>query len=394
MHPEQSPFKPGQIVPFEFFVGRIEEIERLLSMVKASTQGQFKIGFISGERGIGKSSLASLVRHVSDSNHNTAGCHVHLGGVGELNEMVRTTFDRLLNESIDKSWHQQMKDFFGSRVQKVGLFGISLELNLTDKDLPVLSRNFVPSMKNLLDKLNEQKDALLLILDDINGLATSTDFANWLKSTVDEISTSGHKMPLCILVVGLEERRQELINCQPSLARVFDLINISPWADSEATDFYQRYFQSAGAKIEDTELEKLVSFTGGLPVLAHEIGDAVWRAAKNLEITPKEVNEGIATAAEIIGRKFLEPQIFRAIQSEKYRSILRKIASEFDTVFLRSELVASLTGQEAKVIDSFLRRMKHLGAIESVEGVKGGYKFPNRLHELYFWMESQMQKTP
>jgi hypothetical protein len=392
MNPEQSPFKPGQIVPFEFFVGRIEEIERLLSMVKASTQGQFKIGFISGERGIGKSSLASLVRHVSDSNHNTAGCHVHLGGVGELNEMVRTTFDRLLNESIDKSWHQQMKDFFGSRVQKVGLFGISLELNLTDKDLPVLSRNFVPSMKNLLDKLNEQKDALLLILDDINGLATSTDFANWLKSMVDEISTSEQKMPLCILVVGLEERRQELIEGQPSLARVFELIDISPWSDDETSEFYQNAFRSMNAKIEEPELSRLVQFTGGLPVLAHEIGDAVWRTAQSLNINAREVTQGISIAAEIIGRKLLEPQIFSAIRSERYRSILRKIAGEPQMYFRRAELVENLTEKEVNVVDNFLRRMKQLGAIETIADVKGGYRFPNLLHALYFWLESEYAK--
>ena len=67
-------------------------------------------------------------------------------------------------------------------------------------------------MRHLLDKLSDQKEALLLILDDINGLATSENFANWLKSTVDEITTSGQEMPLCILVVGLEERRRELIS--------------------------------------------------------------------------------------------------------------------------------------------------------------------------------------
>ena len=39
MKPELSPFKPGQTVPLEFFVGRIAEIERLQSMVKASTRG-------------------------------------------------------------------------------------------------------------------------------------------------------------------------------------------------------------------------------------------------------------------------------------------------------------------------------------------------------------------
>ena len=392
MKPELSPFKPGQTVPLEFFVGRIKEIERLQSMVKASTQGQFKIGFISGERGIGKSSLASFVRHLSDRNCNTAGCHVYLGGVGELNEMVRKTFDRILNESIDKSWHQQAMGFFGDRVRKVGLFGFSLELNIDDRDLPTLSRNFVPSMRNLLEKLKEQKDALLLILDDINGLATSTDFANWLKSMVDEISTSEQKMPLCILVVGLEERRQELIEGQPSLARVFELIDTSPWSDDETSEFYQNAFQSMNAKIGEPELSRLVQFTGGLPVLAHEIGDAVWRTAQSLEINAREVSQGIFIAAEIIGRKLLEPQIFRAIRSERYRSILRKMAGESQMYFRRAELVANLTEKEAKVVGSFLQRMKKLGAIETIDGVRGGYKFPTFLHALYFRLESEYAK--
>ena len=120
---------------------------------------------------------------------------------------------------------------------------------------------------------------------------------------------SEQKIPLCILVVGLEERRQEMVAIQPSLARVFELIEISPWSGEETVEFYQSAFQSTNAKIEKTELDTLVHFTGGLPVLAHEIGDAVWRTAQSLEINRSEIYEGIFSAAEIIGRKLLEPQI-------------------------------------------------------------------------------------
>ena len=60
--------------------------------------------------------------------------------------------------------------------------------------------------------------------------------------------------------------------------------------------------------------------------------------------------------------------------------------------FRRAELVANLTEKEAKVVDSFLRRMKQLGAIETVADVKGGYRFPNLLHALYFWLESEYAK--
>ena len=389
MNPETSPFRPGQPVPIEFFVGRIREIERLRSMVKAGTQGKFRIGFVSGERGIGKSSLASFVRHLSEHENQVAGCHVFLGGVDDLKEMLRRTFDRLLKESMDKPWHEQIKKFFGNHVRKVGLFGVTLELNLQDSDWSTLAHDFVPTVRRLLDEIQDQKSTLFLVLDDINGLAGSEAFANWLKNTVDEISTSQQKMSLCILVVGLEERRQELVSKQPSLARVFELIDIAPWSDDEAIDFYRNSFDSVGAKIAATDLRQLVQLTGGVPILAHEIGDAVWRTARGLQIDSKEVREGISTAAELIGWKLVQPQVFRAIRSERYHSILRIMSGAPRMHFRRSELMKRLAGDERKVIDNFLQRMKRLGALETDPETKGGYRFPNLLHTLYFRMESQ-----
>ena len=389
MNPETSPFSPGQPVPIEFFIGRIREVKRLRGMVRASTQGKFRIGFVSGERGIGKSSLASFVRYLSEHESQVAGCHVFLGGVEDLNEMLRRTFDRLLKESMDKPWHEQIRNFFGNHVRQVGLFGVTLELNLQESDWSTLAHDFVPTVRRLLNEIKDQKRALFLILDDINGLAGSEVFANWLKSTVDEISTSQQKMPLCILVVGLEERRQELVSKQPSLARVFELIDIAPWSDDEAMDFYRKSFDAVGAKVADSDMHQLVRFTGGLPVLAHEIGDAVWRTAEGPEIESKEVWEGILTAAEVIGRKLLQPQVFRAIRSERYRSILRKMSGAPRMSFGRSELMGRLSDNERKVMDNFLRRMKRLGALETDPEVKGGYQFPNLLHMLYFWIESQ-----
>ena len=376
-------------MPIEYFIGRVREVKRLRGMVKASTQGKFRIGFVSGERGIGKSSLASFVRHLSEHENQVAGCHVFLGGVQDLKEMLRRTFDRLLKESMDKPWHEQIKNFFGNNVRRVGLFGVTLELSLQDSDLSTLAHDFVPTVKRLLDEIQDQKSALFLVLDDINGLAGSEVFANWLKSTVDEISTSQQKMPLCILVVGLEERRQELVSRQPSLARVFEVINIAPWSDDEAMDFYRNSFDSVGAKIAATDLRQLVQFTGGVPILAHEIGDAVWQTARGLEIDSREVRQGILTAAELIGWKLVQPQVFRAICSERYRSILRKRSGALRMRFRRSELMERLSDNERKVMDNFLRRMKRLGALETDPEVKGGYRFPNLLNTLYFWMESR-----
>ncbi len=395
MLPESSPFTPGQPVPIDFFVGRISEVERLRSLVRAATQGRFKIGFVTGERGIGKSSLVSFVRHLCESEDTVAGAHIFLGGASGLEDMIKRTFDRILKDSVDKSWSEKVSKFFGDRVRKVGLFGASVELNLKVEELSTLAHDFVPSLRQLVTQLKDERTAFLLILDDINGLADSSEFANWLKSTVDQIGTQNKPFHVCILVVGLEERRLSLIKLQPSLARVFDITEIRPWSEEETSNFYQQSFQrTAAIQVSAEALATMVQFTGGLPVFAHEIGDAVWRQALKPTVKLDEAIAGIFDAAEIIGRKFLEPQIFQAIRSPRYRSILRKLADRsLNPLLQRAEIRKKLTVEENRVLDNFLNRMKQLGAIvpENEAGV-GSYRFANQLYQLYFQLESARAK--
>ena len=52
---------------------------------------------------------------------------------------------------------------------------------------------------------------------------------------------------------------------------------------------------------------------------------ALARGAGDGSIEESAVLEGVLSAAEVIGRKLLEPQMFNAIRGERYRSILKKV---------------------------------------------------------------------
>jgi len=392
-----SPFTPGVPVPVDFFVGRLAEVERLRKKVTAATGGQLQIAFLTGERGIGKSSLASFVRHLVERNNQVLGLHTYLGGVESLEEMVRRVFDRLLKASIETAWHEKVKKFFGNHIREVGLFGISLEFGAPQEDLNRLVHDFAPALRNLTNQLKDEKKGIFLILDDINGLAASPAFANWTKSLVDEIATSQERLPLCLMLVGLEERRQSLIELQPSLARVFDLIHIKAWSKEETRTFYKNAFSKAGMTIADSALDSLTEFAGGLPVLAHEIGDAAFNLDADGQIDSADAEKAIVAAADIVGRKHLQPQVFQAMHSTRYRSILRKLAS-LDAIgpqFQRSAVLKHLSKDEVRVFDNFVRRMSELGVLtKDPERGAGCYKFPNLLHLLYFSMEAVQQKAP
>lgn len=385
-----SPFTPGLPVPVEFFVGRLAEIEQLRDKVISALSGRLQVEFLIGERGIGKSSLASFVRFLSERDHQVLGLHTFLGGVTSLEEMVRRVFDRLLKESVGKSWHGKIKQFFGNRIREVGLFGISMEFEAATQDLKRMVNDFAPALRNLVERVKDEKKGIFLILDDINGLASSPDFANWLKSLVDEIATSQKPLPLSLLLVGLEERRQALIGLQPSLARVFDLVEIRVWSKEETATFYKNAFSSVGIEVEDPAVELLVRYAGGLPVLAHEIGDAAFTLDNDGRIDRDDAIQAVIAAADIIGRKHLEPQVFRAIRSTRYRSILRKLArGPFEPTFQRSDVRKRLSGDEVRVFDNFLRRMEKLDVLaRDPERGAGAYRFTNLLHYLYFMMEA------
>jgi hypothetical protein len=126
----------------------------------------------------------------------------------------------------------------------------------------------------------------------------------------------------------------------------------------------------------------------------HEIGDAIFWADKDGIITEKDAFLGITVAAEKVGEKYLDPKVYRAIRSPKYRSILRKFGEiEIPRNFLKRDVEAKLKESDKRVFHNFLRRMRDLGIIETdLERGTGAYKFVNEIYPIYIWMESERSK--
>lgn len=123
----------------------------------------------------------------------------------------------------------------------------------------------------------------------------------------------------------------------------------------------------------------------------HEIGDAVYWLVQDNVVSVEDAVDGVFEAAERIGKKYLEPKVYRTIRSERYRSILRKIGS-FSPVFTRKEIVSKLTREEQNVFDNFIKTLRKLGIIEPyMELGRGAYSFVNPIYPVYIHLESVKQ---
>jgi hypothetical protein len=386
---ENSPFTPGNPVPLEFFVGREKQIREIVRYANQSTQGKLENVFLSGDRGIGKSSLAAFSRHYLQESNNFIAVHVFLGGIETLTELVRRIFEAIYKDHNKKSWFKKIADFFGNYVEKVGIFGIDVTFNPSEKKLAELVNYFPQALYNITEKIKGDKQAIFIILDDINGFCKKPDFANWYKSFVDYVAVHQLEFPVFLMLIGLPEIRDSLSEHQPSLLRIFRVIEIEKLNNKEVSEFFKKTFDRVQMTIDPDALQTMTEFSNGLPILMHEIGDAIfWNAAGN-NVNDKTALAGILEAADRIGKKYLDPKVYRAIRSERYRAILRKIGEAIQPEFHKHDILKKLNETEQKAFGNFLNRMTQLGIInQDIEKGRGYYKFVNKLYPIYIWLES------
>jgi len=366
-------------------------VGELIRYVEQAKSGKQENAFLAGERGIGKSSLAAFLRYYAATKMNILGIHVFLGGISTLKLTVHHVLEEILKETKREGWFQDIARFFGKYIKEIGLFGISVSFNPPEADLKELVRQFPEILNNLLKDIRKKRDGLFIALDDINGLVGEREFADWYKSFVDEIATHYKDFPVFIMLIGLPEKRDALSKLQPSLMRIFRVVEIEKLSDHEVREFLVRAYRRVSMKIRAKAIDLMVKYSSGLPLLMHEIGDATYWIDQDGLIDREDAIQGVLTAAEKVGQKYLDPKVYRAIRSPRYRSILRKLGKmRISRSFRKKEVEAKLSEEEKKVFHNFLKRIKELGVIESdFEAGRGAYRFVNEIYPIYIWMESE-----
>jgi len=414
MKAERSPFTPGQPVPVEYFAGRMQEINQLIHSIRQSTSGRGEHVFITGEKGIGKSSLAGFAKYLAENDNQLIPADLKLvapycllGGAINLIDVCKCIVSKLIEELKQPSILGHIKNALRDYIDEIEptLLGVGLKItfNKDDKVLNTLPTNFITLLRVLaeLAKRNERK-GIMIILDDINGIAKVSGVANFMKSTIDEIAIKPLPLPVSVILVGIPERMDDLSNEQSSIRRIFRVIELNRMREEESREFLEKAFQRVNLQYKKSAINRMVHFSGGFPALLHEIGDATVLIDSDGSIDEKDVAEGLPMAAVNVGRKYLDPKVYREIRSKTYRSILGKVTKllpqrdltpEERTIKRKETLLkAGLINSEKKNLENFFRKMVSLGVLRKVG--TGEYEFANELFRYYLtiWLPETSDK--
>lgn len=389
-----SPFFPGQPVPAELFVGRSEEIRRIERAAYQVSLGRPKSVFITGEYGIGKSSLASYMKNYCELKYDIVGPHVFLQNNSSISDMTENIIKQLIREkTIKPNRSESIRNFLSKYISEADLFVFRIDVKALQSDLSDLSKGFLPFLDELYSRLKDDGvKGLILILDEINGITKDPEFAHFIKSFVDDNAVN-YNIPILLLLCGVEERLHDMIQNHPPIERIFDIAELSPLSQEETREFFKTSFENRNIDVEEKALEMMTYYSAGFPKLLHILGDSIFWANEDDIIDHNDASVGIIRGADEIGRKFFNKQIISALQSKDYLSILKKVTIDpetnsprLDLTFTKKDSIQFLNKSEQDKFDNFIQRLKNLKVISSHH--RGEYTFNNRLFPLYVFLSS------
>src|SRR3972149_3068255 len=98
----------------------------------------------------------------------------------------------------------------------------------------------------------------------------------------------------------------------------------------------------------------------------HLIGDAAYWLDKDGVIDQDDAIAAVLLAADEVGKKYVDQQVYKALRSEDYHSILAKIAKmggPASMSFIKAEIAADLTEPKQRKFNNFLQKMKTLNVL-------------------------------
>lgn len=395
----KSPFYPGQPVPVELFAGRTAQIERIMARgVGQVASGKPVAMFVQGEYGIGKSSIAGFAQWLAETDHGLHVIYAPLGGAKDNSDVAAAVLEATVRSgAFNPKRSEKIRGWLAKYIGKQQLFGLTLNAEALRQDAPNLSTAF-----RMLEFLSETKKRLgddgvggiFLVLDEINGITANPDFSHFIKGLVDTNAMSRDPLPLLLMLCGVEERRREMIQKHEPIDRIFDVIEIEAMNKQEMEDFFTRAFESVSMKIDREAMEMLTFFSAGFPKIMHLVGDAAYWIDRDGIIDKDDATQAVIMAADEVGKKYVDQQVYKALRSVDYHSILKKIAKmgPDSMSFIKADVASGLTETEKKKFNNFLQKMKSLRVLRSGD-VKGEYVFNVRMVRLYIWLQRRTEKA-
>lgn len=270
-------FSPSAPVnKFNLFAGRPGQIKKVAQAV--NTRGRHAIMY--GDRGVGKTSLANILRELFADIHGLRVVKVNCVETDEFKNAWRKAMRQIpvIQESFEAASLQPLEASLEAHINDDGHFGPR-------------------EVRSLLETVSQDDFELVVVFDEFDRLASDARdlFADLIKDLSD------NSVNVTLILVGVARDVEQLIAGHASVDRCLMQIFLPPMNPHELRDILDKALATLGMTIDQDASELVISLSQGLPHYTHLLGQESAYAALNRDsarITREDVTVGIEQALE------------------------------------------------------------------------------------------------
>lgn len=313
-----NPFNPNSVVATNLFAGRSQYILRIIRKLDQVRRGMPSSFFLFGERGIGKTALAKLVKHLAETQYEEFGNLNFLASyyTAERDQSIGSILQSSLNELTDQLPKSAI-EILGSKLGglfrngkfSIGSFSVEMSQSERDRQSTALKDQLVSILSNLCYALGlanggkHAKDGILIIVDEMQNVADINACGQLFRGIITTLDVKELGF-VSFLLIGYDQALDDFFAGDPSARRQFDSIGLEVMPLSEAEEVMQKGFKEAEVQWDEGALKRNIIATGGYPhsiqLLGHNlldedrdnrIGDDDWTKALHqtaLELQKKD----------------------------------------------------------------------------------------------------------
>ena len=379
-----NPFNPNSVVAPPLFAGRREQTLRILNKLEHVQKGLSASFVLHGERGIGKTALAKLIRAVASGKKSQGvevlrkehslnflstyycvekGQHFHSVLQASLNSLT----DQLPLAAL-KRLADRLGSIFKNGKFSFGAFSVELEKPLKADHEQHLKDQAVSVLTNILEGLDEaglkegvKYSGLLIIIDEVHNVEDIEGIAQLFRNITTTLDVNGLGR-VSFMILGYSEPIRDFFTGDPSARRSFDSILLTHMPKEEAKEVLIKGFDQARVAYDPQALEKHILSTGGYPhsiqVLGHHLIELDTDDAINADDWSRALTQ---TTIELQSKDFLD--FYNFGKKPTMREQVLDIMAVIGRPVSKMELKAACDGKNIYQT-TCLGELKRIGAVK------------------------------
>lgn len=335
-----NPFSPGKIlIDSTRYAGR----EILITEAYEYLTNERSI-FITGKRGVGKSSFAMQIVNLMNKNPTTFdrfNISLDTKSVSAITVNYRCTGHENFQEIIINLLYALSRKLDKPliKIEKISKkWGVDFKVlsheNLSEESIltPSITREFSEIIIECFEKFPRFKDSgVCFIIDEIDMLIGKVELGIFIKVFLENLSDVGIQNVTFVLV-GIDKGLNVLKSQHPSITRYVVPIYIPPMNQNELNDIIQRALDQTGVIFSKDICDAVYMLSKGFPDLVHLFGYEIFSLArKNDQEVDHKIFETVLRkiATKIKKEDFLNTKNkIPDIESERLLLEMAKIDSE------------------------------------------------------------------